>query len=198
MRWQPARNGIADVDGVSPEVIEAFSRRRTEIDVQVADWGRTSASARQSAALATRARKDYGVTPELLAGEWRQRARALGLDDRELDNLLGHRAQLTRSFGEIADELLSPRGLTAQASTFDRRDVVRAFAARARGGASLNEIEAATDALLRREEIVTLAAGAGEHVQRADVIQRRDGRTVSAVAALRATRPSSCWPPSSA
>ncbi|MDX6720889.1 MAG: hypothetical protein QOJ63_3143 [Solirubrobacteraceae bacterium] len=67
---------------------------------------------------------------------------------------------------------MSPRGLTAQASTLDRRDVVRAFAARARSSASLDEIETAADALLRREEIVTLAAGAGEHVQRADVIRR--------------------------
>ena len=182
VQWQPARNGIADIDGVSPVVIEAFSRRRTEIDAQVADWGRTSASARQSAALATRARKDYGVTPELLAGEWRQRARALGLDERALDDLVGHRPTRTRTFEDITDELLSPRGLTAQASTFDRRDVVRAFAARARAGASLDEIETATDALLRREEIVTLAAGAGEHVQRADVIRRADGRTVSAIA----------------
>ena len=182
MQWRPARNGIADIEGVSPAVIEAFSRRRAEIDAQVADWGRTSAAARQSAALATRARKDYGVTPEMLAGEWRQRARALGLDDRAVDDLLGHGASRTRRFDEIADELVSPRGLTAQASTFDRRDVVQAFAARARQGASLEEIEAATDALLCREEIVTLAAGAGEHVQRADVIRRADGRTVSAIA----------------
>jgi len=47
---------------------------------------------------------------------------------------------------------------------------------------ALEQIETATDALLRREEIVTLAAGAGEYVQRADVIRRGDGRTVSAVA----------------
>lgn len=77
---------------------------------------------------------------------------------------------------------MSPRGLTAQASTFDRRDVVRAFAERARSGATLDEIESFADALLQRAEVVTLAVGAGEHVQRCDVIRRSDGRTVSAVA----------------
>ena len=51
VRWQPARNGIANVDGVSRDVIDAFSRRRAEIDAKVHEWGRGSAAARQSAAL---------------------------------------------------------------------------------------------------------------------------------------------------
>ena len=192
VRWQSARNGIADIEGVSPAVIDAFSRRRAEIDAQVADWGRTSASARQSAALATRARKDYGVTPEMLAGEWRQRARSLGLHDRVIEGVLGHTASPGLRFEEIAADLLSPRGLTAQASTFDRRDVVRAFAARARAGASLEEIETAADALLRREEIVTLAARrrSARPARGRDPARRRThrvrGRTCSALLDRRA------------
>ncbi|MEA2233456.1 MAG: hypothetical protein QOD83_3272, partial [Solirubrobacteraceae bacterium] len=183
VEWRLARNGISDIDGVSDAVIEAFSRRRAEIDAQVAAWGQRSAAARQSAALATRARKDYGVTPEKLAPEWRHRAQTLGLDQRTLDTLLDReQPRGLRSSEAIAAEFVSPRGLTAQSSTFDRRDVVQAFAAQARQGARLEEIEAFAEVLLGRDDVVTLAAGAGGHVQRADVIRRADGRTVSAIA----------------
>ena len=100
-------NGIADVSGVSPAVIDAFSRRRAEIDAQVADWGRTSATARQSAALATRARKDYDVTPQTLAAEWRGRACSLGLDDRATEGLLDRGASRELPSAEIAARLVS-------------------------------------------------------------------------------------------
>ena len=80
--WEPVRNGIADVAGVSPAVRRAFSRRRVEIEAEMARRGATSAGAAQVAALATRRAKDYRVTPERLAPEWRERAAALGLDAR--------------------------------------------------------------------------------------------------------------------
>lgn len=38
-----AHNGIAEIDGVPRAVIEAFSRRRAEIDAQVDAWGRDTA-----------------------------------------------------------------------------------------------------------------------------------------------------------
>jgi len=182
VRWRAARNGIGDVDGVSEAVIDAFSRRRAEIDQRVAEWGRSSAGARQSAALATRARKDYRVTPATLAPEWRRRAEELGLDRRAIETLLGRPARGALPDDEVAERLVSARGLTARASTFDRRDVVQAFAAAAVDGASVEQIEVLADGLLGREEVVTLATGAGGHVQRADVIRRADGRIVAAVA----------------
>jgi len=122
------------------------------------------------------------VTPETLAPAWRRRATDLGLDDDAIERLLDGGVRWVERLEEIVAELLSPRGLTAQASTFDRRHVMRAFAARAREGAALDEIESFADSFLRRPEVVTLTAGAGEHVQRSDVIRRADGRTVSAIA----------------
>jgi hypothetical protein len=196
-QWRAAHNGVADIEGVSDTVIDAFSRRRAEIDAQVAEWGCSSAGARQNAALATRARKDYGVTPAELAPEWRQRAEALGLEWRVIAQLLDQPpTQEMRPFEALAAELVSPHGLTARASTFDRRDVVQAIAAQARGGASLHEIESLTDTLLGHQDVVTLAAGASGHVRRSDVIRRADGHTVAALRTRRATRRSSCSPPS--
>jgi len=116
VRWRLARNGIADIDGISPAVIDAFSRRRTEIDAKVAEWGRDSAAARQSAALATRSRKDDRITPETLAPEWRRRAWRLGLDGQALTDVVdrGESPVLAQAERDaIATQLLSPSGLTA-------------------------------------------------------------------------------------
>ena len=111
--WRSARNGIGDIDGVSDAVIDAFSQRRAEIDKQVAEWGRSSAGARQSAALATRARNDYRGTPATLAPEWRRRADALGLDARAVAGLLDRGAREALAGDVVAERLVSAQGLTA-------------------------------------------------------------------------------------
>jgi len=51
--WTEPRNGIAEIDGVPRTAIDAFSRRRVEIDAQIKAWGRDTAKARQSAAVQT-------------------------------------------------------------------------------------------------------------------------------------------------
>src|SRR5215210_685525 len=129
VEWAPIRNGIADIAGVSPQLLRAFSRRRADIEVELARRGASSARAAEVAALETRRRKDYAVTPEQLVPEWRERAASLGLSVARIDELLG------RSVGEqlspelelaIAEALAAPDGLTRQRSTFTRRDVIQA------------------------------------------------------------------------
>lgn len=162
-----------------------FSRRRAEIEAQVEVWGRDTARARQSAAVQTRRRKDYGITPEVLAPEWRARAAALGLDRARLTGLQGRARSVDdgNGFGDgLAERLVSSEGLTAEQSSFDRRDVVRAAAAAARNGATLQEIEAFVDRFIATAGVVTLAEP-GALLRREDVIRRRDGRIVSAIAA---------------
>ena len=73
------RNGIAEIAGVPPPVLRAFSRRRADIEAELERRGASGAAAAQVATLATRRGKDYRVTPEQLVPEWRERARALGL-----------------------------------------------------------------------------------------------------------------------
>src|SRR4051794_12060991 len=79
VEWTPVRNGIADVAGAPPAVLRAFSRRRVEIEAEMARHGTKSAAAAQVAALETRRSKDYRVAPEQLVPEWRRRAASLGL-----------------------------------------------------------------------------------------------------------------------
>ena len=59
VEWTPVRNGIADIAGVPPTVLRAFSRRRADIEAELERRGATSAAAAQVAALQTRRGKDY-------------------------------------------------------------------------------------------------------------------------------------------
>ena len=81
--WGPMRRGWADVDGVPQTVIDLFSQRRDEIEELLAEQGYDSARARQTATLATRQAKDYEVTADTLAEQWRTRAAAAGFGPAE-------------------------------------------------------------------------------------------------------------------
>lgn len=181
--WGPVRNGIAEIEGVPPGAIRAFSRRKAEIDAQVEAWGVDTAAARQIAAVQTRRGKDYSVTPEQLAPEWRSRAATLGLDHRRLAAITHHTRHTAHPDHEaIAQQLLASTGLTAQRSSFDRRDVVRAFSEAAGAGSTLSEIDRFTDWFLTSAEVVPLTEPGGG-MRREDMIRLRDGRVISAVAA---------------
>jgi conjugative relaxase-like TrwC/TraI family protein len=183
--WTPVKRGIADVDGVPQEVLRAFSRRRVEIEEELARRGRVGAVAAQVVALATRRRKDYQVTPEALAPEWRERAETLGFDSAAVERLLG-RAQalpLQREVRErMFDGLATPAGLTEQRSTFTRRDVIQAVCERMPTATDLSVrgIEQVAGLFLSTPRAVPLAARDAEP-QRTDVIRRQDGRVVPAV-----------------
>jgi conjugative relaxase-like TrwC/TraI family protein len=76
--WTPVRKGIADIVGVPSAVMRAFSRRRAQIEAELAERGQTGARAAQAATLQTRRRKDHDVDAATLDREWRQRAAELG------------------------------------------------------------------------------------------------------------------------
>jgi conjugative relaxase-like TrwC/TraI family protein len=52
--WGPVRNGIADLDGIPDSVLKLFSKRRAEIEAEMARRGVTSARAAEIATLETR------------------------------------------------------------------------------------------------------------------------------------------------
>jgi conjugative relaxase-like TrwC/TraI family protein len=183
LSWGPMRNGIADVDGVPPTVLRAFSRRRADIEAELERRGASSAGAAQVATLVTRRTKDYDVSPEQLVPEWRERARELGLDHEVVRGLVGleRPAEIARTeIEDIAGRLAGSSGLTARRSSFTRRDVLQAWSERVRATAdvSIVELERFADDFLVSEQAVVLA-GAGD--EPSGVVFDSDGRMVPTV-----------------
>ena len=144
--WGPVVNGIADVDGIPAAVLDRFSTRRREIEAEMAARGVSSARAAQYAVLDTRQAKDYDVEPSLLHTRWTEQAAELGWNPDQLESVLGQAcpAALTAErVDKIRSRLLGPDGLTRQASTFDRRAVLRAWCDQLPEGADISLIETA-------------------------------------------------------
>jgi conjugative relaxase-like TrwC/TraI family protein len=155
LQWGTVRKGAAELDAISPDVLEEFSRRRHEMRRAAEQDGLSlgSRSASQAAALATRSRKQYGIE----TGTWREevaaRAAEHGLGRDELASI--ERAALAAldqpARGRPADEavagesrlfdrLAGPSGLTELQNTFDQRAVLRALAEAAQQGARIDSL----------------------------------------------------------
>ena len=185
VEWTPVRKGIADVAGIPRSTLEAFSRRRDQIEAHMAERGETSARAAQIATYATRTAKDPETVPDGLLPEWRERAAALGLDAPALVELLDRTTGVSRAplAGDDAAEtifadLASPAGLTAQAATFGRREVIQALCAALPNGGDVDDILVLTDAFLASEHAIPV--GPERHLQANDMIRRLDGIAIPA------------------
>ena len=197
LRWQAAEHGSADLEGVPRRVIEHFSQRRAEILELMGSRGESSARAAQVATLETRRRKDYGVPVDRLREQWRARAAEHGLDRAALTRVLRPRLERQLDTRDLVERLEGPDGLTRDASTFTRRDVLQAFAEHARAGATVAAIEARADAFLARDGIVEFEPVAGERrystrellqLERAAIERASRPRPVEPVVTERAVR----------
>ena len=143
------RNGTFEVVGITRAMRQEFSRRTRQVAAMDAAFGVDSWYGHKLAVLASREGK-HGIPAgrDVVAG-WRGRAAAIGLDSERIATLLGREWTPERGL-DVADirELVGERGLTAEAATFTRRDVVRAVAAHAPRGLPLRELERITDAVL--------------------------------------------------
>lgn len=172
--WQPVRYGLADVRGFSRPMIETFSQRRQQILGVMIARGEHSEAAAQVATLATRPAKTNASYGELVAG-WRVTAAEVGLTDRVIDGVID-RADTSRIGVPQASvgELLGPHGLTSQQSSFDRRDIVKAWCNLLPYGATLEQIERLAGETLGSPEIVEL--GSSELGAKFEgSLRRRDG-----------------------
>ncbi|MGE0728515.1 MAG: MobF family relaxase [Acidimicrobiia bacterium] len=149
--WSPVHNGYADVDGVPEQVIELFSKRRSEIAEVLAESGNTSARAAQVATLQTRKPKGYQVDADTLYELWRVEATAAGFGPAQAASCLQRATiaqvdeqRVARIFAEVA----GPAGLTERASVFRRSDVIEALANRCAADCPAQRIEALADRLL--------------------------------------------------
>ncbi|MEE9228240.1 MAG: AAA family ATPase, partial [Acidimicrobiia bacterium] len=94
---------------------------------------------------------------EALEVGWRQRAAQVGLTDERLARLMGRSRQVTPADrGALFEQLASPEGLTAQASSFAKPEVVKQIAALQPQGAPRQEIEGLAQAFLHSRDVIEL------------------------------------------
>ena len=183
VRWSPVVNGLADIEGVDVEVRDLFSKRRGAIEDRMAEWGLTSAKAAEVSALDTRQAKSGRVEhTDELRGRWRAEAAEIGWTQGDLRAACpaaltgqhstdfpvvtpGQTAELPLVRGDqpsdhpvdVAFETMSsPVGLTAHASTFDRRLVIQHLVDHLPPGPPAAWFEEAADRYLDRVEVVAL------------------------------------------
>lgn len=157
IRWDPVHNGWAEVEGVPDDVIRLFSKRRDEIEEMVAEAGYSSARAHQIATLATRQAKEYGVDADTLERRWRAEAEALGFGREQVDACFGSALEPSGvDVGHVLHDLAGPDGLTRQASTFGRKDVVEALCERL-GSEAAGTIDRLADEFISSDLATVLA-----------------------------------------
>ena len=159
LAWTPTQRGIANVAGVSEAAIRAMSTRREQILTLTAELGSTSAHARQTAALATRAAKDHGVDTDDLRGRWRQRLVDVGFGPRELaaaTTAPAARLWTPEDTRRLDAHLTGPHGVTELVGIFDRRDVIQAVVDHAAGRLSAVEVQTHADRWLHTDAAVAL------------------------------------------
>jgi conjugative relaxase-like TrwC/TraI family protein len=176
--WRPVnpRTGAAEIDGLhDPALLRAFSKRRAQVVAQQAQWGHHGIRAAKAAALATRKPKPDPEPEETFYQQVARRLADHGIGPAELEAVQrGGRAQACQRADQdpaaLLDWLAGPDGLTAQASTFARRDVLDALAKRlpvmGTAGETLQRLEQVADAFLASERAVPITIDRGLHEQR--------------------------------
>jgi conjugative relaxase-like TrwC/TraI family protein len=136
VRWGPVdeRSGAAEIVGLDDRaLIERFSKRSEQIDHWLAEQGLSGIKASSAAAVATRAPKDHSESEQSVSQRWQRELAEQGVGERQLAEVCrGERGRpaTAQEVRQVLEELAGPEGLTEQASTFTRTDVVDALARR--------------------------------------------------------------------
>jgi len=157
VRWQPVRNGVADIEGFTREQIMAFSQRRQAIEEWRDSHGYAdTAAANEIATLATRSTKqDHPI--DSLMPVWVERGAEIGITPESVTAVLHRSREVTVPDPDpIYDRMASAGGLTAQASTFGRGDAIKAAAEALPEGGRRSDVEALADTFLRRSDVVPI------------------------------------------
>ena len=157
VRWQPVRNGMADIEAFTRDQIMAFSQRRQQIEAWRDSHGIADTPAgNEIATLATRSPKqDHPL--DTLMPQWLKRGAEVGLTPETVSVVLNRSCEVTVPDPEpLFDRLASARGLTAQTSTFRRADVMKEAAEAFPEGGGRPQVEALADAFLRRSDVIPI------------------------------------------
>jgi conjugative relaxase-like TrwC/TraI family protein len=170
LEWGEVLNGAAELAAVQQPVNEHFSKRRHQMlrEATAGGIGLGTKAAAESAALATRERKQYGVQTHTWREEVRARAAELGLGVDEIAELLAAGSErAVHGFAKrsevdergLGDRLASAEGLTARANTFDERPVLQEFASAAARGALVEEVRAQAGRFAERADVIPTSRG---------------------------------------
>jgi conjugative relaxase-like TrwC/TraI family protein len=168
VEWTPAdAHGNRELQGMPEDLVRGFSKRTGQID---AELDRLTADGRERTprlvkwtVQATRKPKQH-QTPDTLYDRWRSEAAERGVDAdtvvRTVTSRTPHRDQgrtvSAEAVGWLFDRLAGPDGLTAEASTFTRPDVLVALGA-GLAGAGRTELEALADRFLAERAVSVVA-----------------------------------------
>jgi conjugative relaxase-like TrwC/TraI family protein len=136
VRWTGVdrRSGAAEIVGLEDRaLLRQFSKRSAEIDDWLAEQGLAGIKASSAAAVATRQPKQHGESEEQLYARWERELGEQGITAERLVEVCGSargRPATAAEVDAILQELGGPQGLTEQASTFARRDVLDAVVKR--------------------------------------------------------------------
>jgi conjugative relaxase-like TrwC/TraI family protein len=161
--WHRAGRGLFELDGMPEPVLRHFSQRRVEIEEHAFELAGVAAAElsrerMQAIALSTRRAKAYGVD----GGSWRDQARARaaehGLGENEVASLSTRRptAAGAADLERETRRLSGPEGLTERHNTFARRHALAELAGAFAQGASITDLEAATDRYLADATVASL------------------------------------------
>jgi conjugative relaxase-like TrwC/TraI family protein len=134
--WGPVdeRSGAAEIVGLDDRgLIERFSKRSEQLHEWLAEQGLSGIKASSAAAVATRAPKDHAESEQSVYQRWARELAEQGVGERQLAEVCsggrGRPASRTELDATL-DTLNGPNGLTGQAYTFTRPEVVDALAKR--------------------------------------------------------------------
>jgi conjugative relaxase-like TrwC/TraI family protein len=163
VRWGPvdARSGAAEIIGLDDRaLIERFSKRSEQLHEWLAEQGLSGIKASSAAAVATRAPKDHGESEQSVYARWQRELAEQGVGERQLAEVCSGergRAASPQEIRRVLEELGGPQGLTAEASTFTRAEVVDALAKQlpvaAGAQAALTQAEQAADRFLEERAV---------------------------------------------
>ncbi len=152
-------NGTFELEGFTLEHLAEFSQRHQQAVAAAEAAGVTSYDGMKVAVLASREAKSAIEQGTNHFEQWRDRAATLGLTPRGVSDLL-HREQVRelRWFDVDTAQAVIGRdegGLTAQASVFSRRELIRSLAAHTPLGMRREQIEGLADAILADPAVTT-------------------------------------------
>ena len=137
---------------VPREIERHFSKRRIQIEAAMAERGTTGAKAAELAALDTRQEKE-GATATTLRARWREEAKSLGVEHKQLAELLGDHVPAR----DLIDTDAVIERVSSSHSTFTLADLTRAVAEPAQmAGGGIERIQATVQALAVDERLVKL------------------------------------------